>query len=233
MKERKLSILTNAIICMVLIFVTIAGFYNDSLRVVSSSSNTAYYKGNNKEGVALMFNVYENSQNVYEIINTLNSCGETATFFIGGCWADDNVECVRAIRNYGYEIGSHGYFHKDHSKLSLSENMREIEPSLKLLKALCNIEVNLFAPPSGAFADNTLKACDKLKLKLIMWTNDTIDWRDSDVKAIVERATKDISGGELILMHPTDSTVKALPQIIKLIKENGLKTLTVSQCIGE
>ena len=63
-----------------------------------------------------------------------------------------------------------------------------------------------------------------------MWSKDTIDWRDSDIKTIVTRATKDIKSGDLILMHPKRHTLKALPLILDEIKEKGLKTLTVTNC---
>ena len=70
-------------------------------------------------------------------------------------------------------------------------------------------------------------------MKVIMWSRDTIDWRDKDVNIVVERATKKLTAGEFILMHPKDWTVKALPEILNYIRENGLKTATVSQCLGE
>ena len=70
-------------------------------------------------GVSLMFNVYWGTEEVYRILDILQSREAKATFFIGGCWADDNVECLRAIYSAGHEIGNHGYFHKDHSKYRL------------------------------------------------------------------------------------------------------------------
>jgi peptidoglycan/xylan/chitin deacetylase (PgdA/CDA1 family) len=91
----------------------------------------------------------------------------------------------------------------------------------------------LFAPPSGAFNDATLSACEKLGLKTIMWSRDTIDWRDDDVNLIYSRATKKLQIGEFVLMHPKDVTVKALPKILQYIKDNGLSAVTVSYNLGE
>ncbi|MBO5712719.1 MAG: hypothetical protein J6R88_00750, partial [Clostridia bacterium] len=64
----------------------------------------------------------------------------------------------------------------------------------------------------------------------IMWSKDTIDWRDNDVSLIVKRATKDISAGDIILMHPKPHTLKALNEIIKNIKSAKLNAVTVSEC---
>ena len=75
-------------------------------------------------------------------------------------------------------------------------------------------------------------ACDNLGYKVIMWTRDTIDWRDHDADLIYQRAIKDIQAGDLVLMHPTDATLSALPQILEYIKSVGLKADTVSNVIG-
>ena len=66
-----------------------------------------------------------------------------------------------------------------------------------------------------------------------MWSRDTIDWRDGDVALITSRATKNLQTGEFVLMHPMDVTVKALPQILGYIRENGLTAVTVSYNLGE
>ena len=92
--------------------------------------------------------------------------------------------------------------------------------------------MNLFAPPSGAYDKLTVSCADSLGYKTIMWTRDTIDWRDHDENLIYQRAIKNVKGGDLILMHPTEATAKALPRIIKTIKEKGLNLTTVSQTIG-
>ncbi|MDE7084166.1 MAG: polysaccharide deacetylase family protein, partial [Clostridia bacterium] len=132
-----------------------------------------------------------------------------------------------------HEIASHGYFHKDHSKMNYEQNLAEIRPSVKLLNAMLGYDIALFAPPSGAFNDATVTAATSLNLKTIMWSRDTIDWRDSDVSLICNRATNGLENGEFILMHPMDVTVKALPQILDYIRENGLSAVTVSYNLGE
>ena len=177
--------------------------------------------------------MYESTENVLSILDTLDEYEATATFFIGGSWADDNVDCVREIFRRGHELGSHGYFHKDHSKMSYDANLEEIRPSVKLLEMICGQKIELFAPPSGAFCENTLSACAFLNMKVIMWSRDTIDWRDKDENLIYTRATDELKAGEFILMHPKDVTVKTLPKILNYIRENGLKTETVSQILGE
>ena len=117
--------------------------------------------------------------------------------------------------------------------MNYDANLEEIRPSVKLLEMICGKKISLFAPPSGAFCEETLSACAYLDMKVIMWSRDTIDWRDKTVDLIVKRATQNLKAGEFILMHPKDVTVNALPQILSYIRENGLKTATISQNLGE
>lgn len=234
MKSKIISLSINVVLAAIVLAVGLVGFWSDSAAAVSYESDILYYIGNeDSQSVSLTFNVYEGADNVYKILDILDDNDAKATFFIGGAWADDNIECVREIYSRGHELGSHGYFHKDHSKMTEEANLEEIRPSVKLLEMICGQKIGLFAPPSGAFNEKTITACEKLNLKVIMWSRDTIDWRDKDINLLVKRATNGLKAGEIILMHPKAQTVKALPQILNYIRESGLKAVTVSQNIGE
>ena len=93
------------------------------------------------------------------------------------------------------------------------------------------IEMNLFAPPSGSFNKSTIQACKDLGYQTIMWSKDTIDWRDQDSNLIFSRATNNINSGDFILAHPTESTIKALPLILEYYNINNLQVSTVSECL--
>lgn len=234
MKNKIISVIVNVVLCAVIASVCAVGFVGGGAAAqVTSNGENLYYKSENPKGVSMMFNVYQNTDNVYAIMDLLDAEGAKATFFLGGSWADDNIDCVRDIAARGHEVASHGYFHKDHSKMNYEQNLAEIRPSVKLLNAMLGHEISLFAPPSGAFNDSTVTAATSLNLKTIMWSRDTIDWRDKDVSLICERATKNLQSGEFILMHPMDVTVKALPTILTYIRENGLTAVTVSYNLGE
>lgn len=180
-------------------------------------------------GVSMMFNVYWGTEEVYSILQTLEEHDAKATFFIGGCWADDNVECLRAIFSAGHEIGNHGYFHKDHDKLTLVENQKEISSCNRFIELSLGEAPVLFAPPSGAYSDDTVKAASLLGMKTILWSKDTIDWRDKNAALIYTRATKNVQRGDFILMHPMKETANALNDILKYYEQNDLKPVTVSE----
>ena len=193
--------------------------------------NSQIYRsaGENSVGVSLMFNVYWGTEEVYRILETLSEHEAKATFFIGGCWADDNVECLRDIYAAGHEIGNHGYFHKDHDKLDLVNNQKEISDCNRFIELALGERPSLFAPPSGAYNDDTLKAAGLLGMKTILWSKDTIDWRDKNAALIYTRATKNVKAGDFILMHPMKETADALNDILNYYEANSLKTVTVSE----
>ena len=66
-------------------------------------------------------------------------------------------------------------------------------------------------------------------MQTILWSRDTIDWRDKNTAIIYTRATKNVEVGEFILMHPMRETADALTDILKYYQKNQLKVVTVSE----
>ncbi len=229
MKNKKVKFLTNAVMAIIIVAIFLVGFGGEKSVTISSSGETnPVYKG--VSGVALMVNVYENAEVVNRMLDLFVKNDVKATFFIGGCWADDNLDTVKRMIELGFELGNHGYFHKDHKKLSETENDREIKTCNDLIFKSTGYQMRLFAPPSGSFSKTTIKVAKKLQMQTIMWSKDTIDWRDSDKNLIVKRATSNIENGDLILMHPKTHTLDALTEIIDIIKQKQLTFETVSNC---
>ena len=66
-------------------------------------------------------------------------------------------------------------------------------------------------------------------MKTILWSRDTIDWRDKNAALIYTRATKNIKGGEFVLMHPMKETADALGDILTYYQTCSLRAVTVSE----
>ena len=66
-----------------------------------------------------------------------------------------------------------------------------------------------------------------------MWSIDTIDWKKPGVDYIINKVVKNAGNGKIVLMHPTEDTVKAMPTIIKQLKEHGYRITTVSELLSE
>lgn len=233
--QLRIKIASNIILSVLVLTIGVLCLAPMEKTVETGATETKIYRnaGENAKGVSLMFNVYWGTEEVYKILDILDKENAKATFFIGGCWADDNVDCLRAIYEKGHEIGNHGYFHKGHEKLNLVENQREISNCNRFIELAIGEKPMLFAPPSGAYNDDTISACKALGMPMILWSKDTIDWRDKDRALIYERATKNTQKGDFILMHPMAETVAALNDILAYYKNNGLETVTVSNNLQE
>ena len=213
--------------------VLIALSYSNSVALSVQADSRVIYSGNTeKNNVCFMVNVYQNEDNVRNMLDILDLYKVKTTFFIGGCWAVKNIDLVKEIYARGHEIGNHGFYHKDQDSLDFEQNIQEINMCHKVVSENIGVEMKLFAPPSGAYNIATVDAATSLKYSTIMWTHDTIDWRDQDADLIVRRATKDLSNGDLILMHPTDKTVQALTGILSFAINNGFNPTTVSNCLN-
>lgn len=244
MSERRFRlVISNIIICTVLaVVLTSAIVMLNPDTPVSVEVNSAIYEGNPESGrVALMFNVYEGTEYVEKIAALFSERGWNTTFFVGGKWAERNGDTLLRLAADGFELGNHGYLHRDHATLGMQANRDEILLTERLMKATLKgldpaaIDAAvppLFAPPSGSMGDNMFRVCEALGYKVVMWTRDTIDWRDHDAKLIATRALDGIKAGDLILMHPTEKTVEALPAILDKIAAAGLVADTVTATIA-
>lgn len=227
-------VIACALLSVIILGAAAISFYNvQTVSLISGESYEPYYHGDReKPRVSIMVNVYENAEVVQKMIELLKSRKAKATFFVGGCWADDNTETLRLIIDSGMEIANHGYFHKDCKVISDSAVRAEVENTHTLIKSICGVDMTLFAPPSGSFSNGALKIIEKCGYKSIMWSKDTIDWRDDDVDLLVSRATKNLENGDFILMHPKKHSLIALEKILNYIEDNGFEAVTVSECLG-
>ena len=231
----KTTLITDLILVAILLAVYSVSFFPDRIvPIYGGNAETAIYNGNrNQPFVSLMFNVYEDTETVNAILDVLKEHGAKATFFVGGCWADDNGQTLIRIVGEGHELGNHGYFHKDHKSLNYEKNKEEIYLTNVITQALCGVTPKLFAPPSGSFSETTLSVASELGLKTIMWSKDTIDWRDKDSQLVYKRATEGVTGGDLILMHPKKHTLQALGRVLEYYESISLTPVTVSENIKD
>ena len=226
------NIIANSIIACVLIGLFVLTYTGGTLSAFSKNANQPLYNGNtNSNNVCLMVNVYWGNEYIQPMLKTFKENNIKTTFFIGGTWAKQHPDLLKQIHTDGHEIANHGFYHKDHSIISYQQNQEEIENTHNLIKELLGIEMTLFAPPSGAFNETTLEIAQNLGYTSIMWSRDTIDWRDQDASLIYSRATKNTVGGDFILLHPTSKTAEVLPKIIETLKNKNLNPTTVTNCL--
>lgn len=219
------------IILMLLTLVFCLLFYN---KADETFNIDIHYKGNiDEKVVAFACNVDWGNEYIPPMLEVFQNNNIKITFFVTGKWAEKNPDILRDIYEKGHEIGNHGYNHIDYDKISYEKNKEEIVRSNDIIKNIINFEPTYFAPPSGAYNDNTIRAAKDLNYDIIMWSIDTIDWRDdSNKEKITSRVVDKIHNSAIVLMHPTEETLKALPNIISSLTNSGYKIGRISDVIS-
>ena len=198
-ESRFINVTCNIIITLIVSIVFSLSIFSPVISVGSLPMQNAIYYGNkSNNNISLMINVYWGDEYLDSMLKTLKDNNVKCTFFVGGCWVARNNEMLLKFLNDGHEIGNHGYNHKDHAKLSAKQNQDEINTTTELVEAITGYKMNLFAPPSGSYNDSVLSVASSLGYKTIMWSKDTIDWRDKDEDLIFKRATEKAGNGDLI-----------------------------------
>lgn len=192
------------------------------------------YKGNaEKPMVALLINVAWGNEFIPKIVETLETNDVKATFFFDGSWVKKNGDLAISILDKGHEIGNHAYSHPDLKQKTRATALEELTMTNEIIYSTMGIDPIWFAPPSGSFKQETIDIAHELGMLTILWTVDTIDWRNPPTAEMVRRVTAEVSSGSMILMHPTKPTAEGLQQIIVNIKEKGLQLGTVSEIMSE
>ncbi|WP_442600899.1 polysaccharide deacetylase family protein [Paenibacillus sp. KN14-4R] len=191
------------------------------------------YRGNpQKAMVSLMINVAWGNEFLDGMLETLAREKVKATFFFDGTWLSKNEELAKRIRDEGHEVSNHAYSHKNMSTLSRYQAEQEIVKTEQLIATKLGVTNKLFAPPSGDFDQETVEIAASLKLQTILWTLDTVDWKNPGKEAILNKISTRLEAGSTILMHPTVSSSGALERMIQIIKNKGLAIGTVSELIS-
>jgi probable sporulation protein (polysaccharide deacetylase family) len=191
------------------------------------------YKGNpHKPMVALMINVAWGEEYLPGMLDTLRKEHVHATFFFDGSWLSQHLETAKQIGEQGHELSNHAYSHKNMSRLSAAQARSEISKTETLLTNRLGVNNRWFAPPSGDFDDETVRIAAGEGLKTVLWTLDTLDWRNPGAATIIRKIGSRVEPGSLILMHPTASSSAALESMIRAIKSKGLALGTVSEVLS-
>lgn len=154
-----------------------------------------------------------------------------ATFFLTGRWAQEHPQLVKKIALAGHEIGNHGFSHPHVNDLTVEDNVKEISLTSDVIYRISKQRTKFFAPPYGEFNENVLKAAQKTNHLTILWTVDTVDWKNPPNEWVVSHVLNNVKNGAIILMHPTAVTVNILPEIIKGIIDQGYSIVPLEKLI--
>lgn len=182
--------------------------------------------------VAFACNVFWGEEFLPSMLESFDKANIKITFFIGGSWAKRYPDALKDISAHGHELGNHSYSHPHPNSLTKQQNQEQIQKTEDLIKELTNYKTFLYAPPYGEYNDTVLAAAADLGYTTIMWSIDTIDWKRPPEDILKTRVLNKLHNGAIILMHPTEPTAKALPDLIQQIKSKGYTITNISDILN-
>ncbi|WP_102346896.1 polysaccharide deacetylase family protein [Bacillus sp. Marseille-P3661] len=192
------------------------------------------YRGHpEKQAVSFLINVAWGNEYIPSMLKTLEKHKVKATFFLEGQWVKKYPDLAKMIIDAGHEIGNHAYSHPNMENLSPASIREEITKTNEIIKATIGETPKWFGPPSGSYKEEVVKITEEEKMKLVMWTVDTVDWKNPEPNSMVARVLGKVTPGSMILMHPTASTEKGLENLIVGIKEKEYQITNVSTLLSE
>jgi probable sporulation protein (polysaccharide deacetylase family) len=203
-----------------------------SEQVFKGSGKPIYQGDSSKKQVSITVNVDWGEEHLPLMLDILQENRAKATFFVSGRWAEEHPKMVLKIAGLGHEIGNHGFSHPHVNDLDLDNNIKEIEQTRQAINKAARKKTRYFAPPYGEFNDTVLQAASKTKHQVILWTVDTVDWQKPSPAEIVSRVTENAQNGAIILMHPTEQTNNALPEMIKKLRGKGYQIVPLEKLIA-
>nr|WGD93049.1 polysaccharide deacetylase family sporulation protein PdaB [Bacillus subtilis] len=229
------------IIILIAAFGTASFFYIQRavpLPVFSTDTGPkAIYKGEtDSKDISLTFDISWGDERAEPILNTLKANGiKNATFFLSASWAERHPDTVARIVKDGHQIGSMGYAYKNYANLESDEIKKDMNRAQTAFEKLGVKDIQLLRPPTGQFNKNVLKVANQYNYTVVHYSVNSQDWTNPGVEKIIDNVTKQVSGGDIILLHASDSakqTEEALPDIIHQLKEKGFKNVTVGDLIA-
>ncbi|WP_051758400.1 polysaccharide deacetylase family protein [Rossellomorea vietnamensis] len=186
--------------------------------------------GMEEKYVAITFDDGPDPHVTPRILNVLKEHDVKATFFMLGSQAEKYPAIAKSVAEAGHEIGNHTDHHKDLTKIGREQMAQEVLASRqKIMDATKEIPVML-RPPYGAINRDVETVADDNGTSLVLWSVDSLDWKNKNAAAINSVVQKEIAPGAIILLHDVHSTTAdALPTLLTTLEKEGYHFLTVSQ----
>jgi peptidoglycan/xylan/chitin deacetylase (PgdA/CDA1 family) len=184
--------------------------------------------------LALTFDDGPHISTTPRLLDILKQHDVKATFFVVGKMVDLHPELVQREAAEGHEVANHTYHHYRLPGLPSAKLHDELQEGSEAIRRALGSPTRLFRPPGGEYDDNVIDMCRQLHYIMVLWTDDPGDYRLSSAQKVANLTRKETSDGAVILLHDgIESTMEALPELIKYWRAKGFHFVTCSQMAAE
>jgi peptidoglycan/xylan/chitin deacetylase (PgdA/CDA1 family) len=195
-----------------------------------------------KKRIALTYDDGPNDPHTERLLDVLGRHNVRATFFFIGKYVRLRPEIVRAVHSAGHVIGNHTYTHPLLTFTSAADVRQELTACRAALQDAIGEHSNLFRPPFGGRRPGVLAIAREFGLEPVMWNVTGYDWNAPPAAAIEQKVSKQIRGGDVILLHDgghkqmgadRSQTVLATDSLLKLYKSEGYEFVTIPEMLAD
>ncbi len=170
-----------------------------------------------------------------QMLDILKQNNVKATFFWVGKTVQTYPQIAKRVVAEGHAIGNHTWNHH-YQRVTPAVAKDEIERTAKIIYQTTGVKTSLFRPPGG-YLNNGLAAYAKSqKYSVLMWSQTSADTDPrAKYQVFVKNVLRDAQPGGIVLMHDgggdRSRTVKALPEMIKGLKQKGYRFVTIPELL--
>ena len=188
--------------------------------------------------IALTYDDGPNDPHTLRLLEVLARHNAHATFFLIGRYVEQRPDIVREIVKAGHVVGNHTFSHPLLIFKSAAEVRKELSDCRAALQDAIGAHSSLFRPPFGGRRPAVLRIARELELEPVMWNVTGYDWNAPPAAVIERKVTKQIRGGDVILLHDgghkqmgadRSQTVLATENLIKRYQQDGYEFKTISE----
>lgn len=189
--------------------------------------------------VALTFDDGPDKNYTVKILDVLKKHKVPATFFVIGKRCELYPEVVTRMVKEGHILGNHTWSHPNIIKLSNKKAEKELAATEQIIKKTAGYSPKLFRSPYGSLDRKKVELIKNRGYKIIAWNVDSLDWKGLSAAEVKTNVLENIREGSIILQHSAgglgedlSGTVKALDDIIRTLKKDGYKFVTVDKLLN-
>lgn len=201
----------------------------------AGTANPMFYVSTPNRRLSLTFDISWGTQTLPLVLPVLAENNVKATFFLSGPWAQRHPHLVRDIVQAGHEIASHGHRHDNLSRFDRAYIANNLSTAHRILVEVSGQTPRFFRPPNGDYDDLVVTTARELGYETVIWSVDSLDWRNPGVEFIIDRVLKQAFRGAIILFHASDSaqaTHLALPRVITGLRAAGYSLVTLGELVA-
>ena len=170
------------------------------------------------------------------LLDVLRDLHVPATFFLIGQDAQEWPEITQRIEADGNEIADHTYTHPNLDEETGATVRKEILEGSDALWELTHDPATreFVRPPHGRYTERTLEIAQSLGYSVVLWTDDSGDWRSVTVPELQRHLLEHATAPEIVLLHSGKlTTIEALPYVVARFREAGYRFVTVGTLVKQ